>query len=72
MASTIATGIDTEVLGYIATKLSEAAMTIHDASSMAELRDAMEDAREAIEVDGPEWLTQARARLTELREALEV
>jgi hypothetical protein len=72
MASTVATGIDTEVLDLLGTRLTDAAAAIGDATSVAVIRDALDDVREAIEVDGPEWIAQARARLSELREALEV
>jgi hypothetical protein len=72
MASTVATGIDTEVLDLLGTRLTDAASAISDATSVAVIRDALDDVREAIEVDGPEWIAQARARLSELREALEV
>jgi hypothetical protein len=72
MASTIQTGIDTEMLGLLGTRLTDAAAAIGDATSVAVIRDALDDVREAIEVDGPEWIAQARARLSELREALEV
>lgn len=72
MASTIATGIDTEALSLLATRLGDAASAITDATSVAVIRDALDDVRETLEVDGPEWLTQTRARMAELREALEV